>query len=386
MVDLVLYKTTLRDLMRPKRLIVCLFLVAVPVLLAVLFRVKVPIEDYKPETIYNTLESGLVFGFVLTILSVVFGTGVLAQEIEQKTIVYILTRPVARWRIMFAKYLSAVTMITLVVWAASLTTAVVVFGPSGLMAESKSSYLNPKDITDISGLVTDVKTSKVQPVIDFATNSPIFQSLISFDEVTPAQIEASRNVITEELNRVISSGINLAKAGDWKGVAFSSDFQSKSNGASTPSQIAHVNRLLFSELFPERVFPVRSPMQLLVKDFLVLPIGALAYGALFLLLATLLNRPLMWGLVFAFGWESWVPTMPGNFQRVSLMSYLRTLAPHPQQDTDQAGLTSLLSAISSSTISVSLAITVLVMVIVVCLGASLALFSTNEFVPREDAE
>ncbi|MEP6757118.1 MAG: ABC transporter permease subunit, partial [Chthonomonadales bacterium] len=98
MVDFFLFKTTLRDLMRAKRLVICVLLVAVPTLLALLFRLKMPAEEFNPETIYNTLAAGIIFGFLLTILSVVFGTGVLAQEIEQKTIVYILTRPVPRWR------------------------------------------------------------------------------------------------------------------------------------------------------------------------------------------------------------------------------------------------------------------------------------------------
>ena len=178
----------------------------------------------------------------------------------------------------------------------------------------------------------------------------------------------------------------MTKTGDFAGANLSPELKKQADSASSPAEVAHVNRLLLSDLFPERIAAVRSPMQLLIRDFKILPVGAFAYGALFLLLATLLNRPLMWGLVFAFGWESWVPTMPGNFQRVSLMSYLRALAPHPQQDTDQASMTALLSAFSSSTITQQLAWTVLFFVTVITLTMALVLFSNNEFVPREDAE
>ena len=49
----------------------------------------------------------------------IFGTGVVSREVEQKTIVYLLTRPVARWRILLMRYLAAVTAITLTVWLAT---------------------------------------------------------------------------------------------------------------------------------------------------------------------------------------------------------------------------------------------------------------------------
>ncbi|MEP6754448.1 MAG: hypothetical protein ABJA67_03020, partial [Chthonomonadales bacterium] len=273
-----------------------------------------------------------------------------------------------------------------VTWSASLMTALVTFGPGGLMAESKASYLSDKDITDIPGLVADVKKSKVPTIVYFATHSPVFQKLTEMDEIPAMQLPAASMTITQELNSLINCGVNMTKSGDFAVANLSAELKKKAESAGTPAEIAHVNRLLLSDLFPERIAAVRSPMQLLVRDFMILPVGAFAYGALFLLLATLLNRPLMWGLVFAFGWESWVPTMPGNFQRVSLMSYLRALAPHPQQTTDRAGMTELLSAFSSSTISAQLAWTVLFSVTVICLTMALVLFSNNEFVPREDAE
>ena len=68
----------------------------------------------------------------------------------------------------------------------------------------------------------------------------------------------------------------------------------------------------------------------LLRDLAILPIGALAYGSLFVFLATFIRWALLLGLLFAFGWESWVPSLPGDFARISLMAYLRALAPHPQ--------------------------------------------------------
>jgi ABC-2 type transport system permease protein len=260
MSDLYLFRNALKDLLRARKLGAALLLVALPTVLAALWRASA--RDFQPDVAYNTLEAGLVFGFTLVLLSVVFGTGVIAQEIEQKTIVYLLTRPIPRWRLLLIKFLAAVVTTTVTVWVASVLVALVAYGPKGL---------DP--------------------------------------------------------------------------------------GASR-----------------------------LGRDLLILPVGALAYTALFLLLATLLNRPLTYGLLFAFGWESWVPNMPGNFQKLSLMAYLRILAPHPQPEAETLDLSQLLSAFNPQTITSALAWKVMAGVIVVALAGALLIFSTNEYVPREDAE
>lgn len=262
MSDLYLFRNALKDLMRFKKIAASVVLIALPVVLALIWRATTTAAHFQPTVVYNTLSAGLVFGFSLVILSVVFGTGVIAQEIEQKTIVYLLTRPIPRWRIVLVKFVAAVIVTTLTVWIASILLALVVYGPGGLAG----------------------------------------------------------------------------------------------------SQLG--------------------------RDLLILPIGALAYTALFLLLATLLNRPLVYGLLFAFGWETWVPNMPGNFQKLSLMAYLRVLAPHPkpEQETQTVDFSSLLSSFNPETISSSLAWKVLIGVILVALAAALVLFSTREYVPREDAE
>jgi ABC-2 type transport system permease protein len=257
MVDLFLFRTALKDLMHPKKLVGALVLIALPTLIAVLWRTNGSASDFKPEMAYNTLSAFIVFGFILVILSVIFSTGVIAQEIEQKTIVYLLTRPVPRWRIILMKFLAAALVTTAIVWAASLAIGLVTYGPGGL----------------------------------------------------------------------------------------------------------HASRL--------------------GRDLLILPIGALAYGALFLLLATLFNRPLIYGLLFAFGWESWVPDLPGQWQKLSLMSYLHALAPHANAEDDAS---SALQVFNPETISMPLAWGVLSGVCLVALIAALIIFSTNEYVPREDAE
>lgn len=262
MSDLYIFRNALKDLTRLRRLLVSFLLIALPTVIVMIWRASAPKGEFKADVAYNNIEQGLVFGFLLVILAVVNGTGVLSQEIEQKTITYLLTRPVPRWRILLMKFLASVLVVIATVWLASVGTAVAAYGVSGV------------------------------------------------------------------------SGSRLG------------------------------------------------------RDLLILPFGALAYSGLFLLMATLFNRPLMFGLLFAFGWESWTPNLGGYFGRISLMSYLRTLAPHPQQEAETVDLAQMASQALAdpNAITPSLAWTTLLIFIAVVLMLSLLVFSNREYVPRDDAE
>lgn len=255
MSDLTIFTNTLRDLLRAKKLAVIVVLLALSTGVATLWRINTPAGEYKPDVVYNGLATVMIFSFILVILAIVFGTAIIAQEVEQKTIVYLLIRPVPRWRLLLMKFAAVMTLVTGTAWLATILLALVTEGPT---------------------------------------------------------------------------------------------------------QITH------------------AP---LLRDLAVLPFGALAYGGLSLLLGTLLNRPLIYGLLFAFGWESWVPSLGGSFSRLSLMTYLRVLAPHPlTEEAVQA------ASAAPDEISQFLAWSVVLCVIVLTIVASLWIFSTNEYVPREDSE
>ena len=64
---------------------------------------------------------------------------------------------------------------------------------------------------------------------------------------------------------------------------------------------------------------VAATFRLLVVDLGLLAIGLAAYGALFALVGTVLKRPLVVGLVFAFGWEQVALVMPGYLKRFTLV-------------------------------------------------------------------
>jgi len=66
----------------------------------------------------------------------------------------------------------------------------------------------------------------------------------------------------------------------------------------------------------------------LLIDFGMLAVGLAAYGAVFALVGTRLKRPLIVGLVFAFGWEPAVLLFPGYLKRLTVAYYLQALVTH----------------------------------------------------------
>jgi ABC-2 type transport system permease protein len=66
----------------------------------------------------------------------------------------------------------------------------------------------------------------------------------------------------------------------------------------------------------------------LAADLGILAVGLAAYGAVFAFVGARLKRPLVVGLVFAFGWEQGVLLFPGYLKRATVAYYLQALVPH----------------------------------------------------------
>jgi ABC-2 type transport system permease protein len=66
----------------------------------------------------------------------------------------------------------------------------------------------------------------------------------------------------------------------------------------------------------------------LLQDLGMLAAGLIAYGAVFAWVGARLKRPLVLGLVFAFGWEPAVLLFPGYLKRLTVAYYLQALVPH----------------------------------------------------------
>lgn len=66
----------------------------------------------------------------------------------------------------------------------------------------------------------------------------------------------------------------------------------------------------------------------LLRDLGMMAVGLAAYGAVFALVGARLKRPLVIGLVFAFGWEPAVLLFPGYLKRLTVAYYLQALVTH----------------------------------------------------------
>ena len=66
----------------------------------------------------------------------------------------------------------------------------------------------------------------------------------------------------------------------------------------------------------------------LVADLGMLAVGLTTYGAVFALVGARVKRPLVIGLVFAFGWEPAVLLFPGYLKRLTVAYYVQALVPH----------------------------------------------------------
>jgi ABC-2 type transport system permease protein len=255
-----LYRNALQDLLRPRKMLVTSLLIALPAVIA--FWQMRSNADLGAAVIYGRMAEGWIFQFVLVMLCVIYGTGIVANEVEQKTVVYLLTRPVPRWRILLPKYLAACTAAFLSGGGALLLTALATYG------------------------------GKIG-------NAPFLRD----------------------------AGVLLA--------------------------------------------------------------GVLVYTALFLLMGTILTRPLIVGLLFGFGWETWVPNMPGSFSKFSLISYLRALTPHDKLQGDAVDISKAMESFSTAVtkpITSTTAWMVLLVTLILCLSLSLMIFSSREYVPRDDVD
>jgi len=100
--------TALKDFLRFKRIWIW-FLIAIA--MAALGAVWGDIVRAKgAEDAYMQLSASFVFRIV-ALAAAVFSTAVVNQEVEQKTIVYLLTRPVKRWELLVARSLAAAIVV-----------------------------------------------------------------------------------------------------------------------------------------------------------------------------------------------------------------------------------------------------------------------------------
>jgi ABC-2 type transport system permease protein len=84
----------------------------------------------------------------------------------------------------------------------------------------------------------------------------------------------------------------------------------------------------------------------LLIDLGLLALGLAVYGGVFAFVGAFFKRPLVIGLVFAFGWEQVTLALPGSMKQFTVAFYLQSLVPHAMPSD---GVTSLLQGMFRET-------------------------------------
>jgi ABC-2 type transport system permease protein len=117
-----LVSVTLRGLLGRRRMILMILLAALPVLVGLLIRLAGGSRD-APEIL-----DAIVIRAVLPLIALIIGTATIGSEIEDGTIVFLLVKPIPRWRTALAKIAVAAGLTLVLVIPPILLTGVLVSG------------------------------------------------------------------------------------------------------------------------------------------------------------------------------------------------------------------------------------------------------------------
>ena len=96
--------------------------------------------------------------------------------------------------------------------------------------------------------------------------------------------------------------------------------------------------IVFFLIVPMGGSSIAGEFPALLIDLAMLALGLIAYGAVFALVGTRMKRPLITGLVFAFGWEPAVLLFPGYLRRLTVAYYLQALVKHEMPQDSAASM------------------------------------------------
>jgi ABC-2 type transport system permease protein len=111
---LTLLSVTLRSLLNRRRTFLLAFVGGLLVLIAALYRLSDP-ATAEAADVTQRLLADFGIGVLLPLVAVIVGTAALGSELDDGTIVYLLAKPIPRWRIALAKLVVAWVVTVLLV-------------------------------------------------------------------------------------------------------------------------------------------------------------------------------------------------------------------------------------------------------------------------------
>ena len=122
---------------------------------------------------------------------------------------------------------------------------------------------------------------------------------------------------------------------------------------------------------------VAATFPTLLRALALLATGLAVYGALFAAVGAWIKRPVLFGLFFAFGWETFVSLMPGYLKRFSVAFYMQSLIP---QTMPSDNVVSLLQGLFKDNVSALQAGLTLMAMAVVALALATRAVERREYV------
>jgi ABC-2 type transport system permease protein len=121
-------RVTLRQLLGRRRTLLLVLLAALPVLLAVAFRVagQTDVERFT-RRIFDTITLTIL----LPLVAILFGSGAFSAEIDDGTVVYLLAKPVPRWLVIAAKAAGAVSIAIILTGVSTVLAGLIDMVPAG---------------------------------------------------------------------------------------------------------------------------------------------------------------------------------------------------------------------------------------------------------------
>jgi ABC-2 type transport system permease protein len=111
-------EVTVRGLLGRRRIFLLVLLAALPVLIGLLIRVA----GGRPDA--DRVLDTLVVRFVMPLVALIVGTTVIGSEIDDGTAVFLMVKPIARWRIVLSKALVAAGLTAVLIVPAVILTSV----------------------------------------------------------------------------------------------------------------------------------------------------------------------------------------------------------------------------------------------------------------------
>lgn len=138
------FDLTLGEMLWSRRTVFMALIVGLPVVIALVVRLLV--ELGAPTLIHGVrVDGALLFGlmiwalfvrFIVPVLSAFYGTALIADEVEDRTLTYLFTRPIPRAAVLLGKYLAYLVATGCVVLPAVVLVWLLVAPIGGTMAES----------------------------------------------------------------------------------------------------------------------------------------------------------------------------------------------------------------------------------------------------------